>query len=37
MSKMTSYKKKEEKYKTITVLRQETKAMWTGRKAIKND
>lgn len=37
MSKMTSYKKKAEKYKTTTVLRQETKAMWKGRKAIKDD
>ena len=34
---MTSYKKKEEKYKTITVLRQETKEMGKGRKAIKDD
>jgi hypothetical protein len=34
---MTTYKKKEEKYKTITVLRQETKEMWTEKKAIKDD
>lgn len=37
MPKMTSYKKKEEKDKTITFLRQETKVMWTGKKAIKDD
>jgi len=35
MSKMTSYKKKEEKYRTITVLRQETKVMWTGGRPLR--